>query len=158
LVLPRKYGFLTVTLKKYLEKERGKVDTKTKASNDYHIREYIKASLSDLILILKKLDDKQFLKVSAKVRKSIDVLLALFCKRFVNNAELLYPMGRIKKHNIRVGFRRFISGNESMAVIGSIFQNAVDSAFGEQFQVLILSKDACEDYEKWLAERHRDKA
>jgi hypothetical protein len=157
--LPRRHGFLTATLREYLEKGRGKVDIKTQASNDYHVREILKASLYDLIFVLQNLDDKQFNKVSSKMSEGLDILLALFCKRFVNSAGLLYPMGRIKKYNIRVGFKRWVSGNESMFLIGTMFQNAVDKAFGDdQFRVLILSKAACEDYKTWLAERHRDKA
>jgi hypothetical protein len=156
--LPRRHGFLTETLRNYLEKERAKEDSKTRATTDYHMRELLKASVNDLIFVLQNLDDTQFDKVSSKVRESLDVLLALFCKRFVDRAGTLYPMSRYKAHNIRVGFQRWLSGNESMFLIGSMFQNAVDNAFGDdQFKVLILSKDACEDYKTWLAERHRDK-
>jgi hypothetical protein len=156
--VPRRHGFLTDTLTNYLEKERGKVNSKTRASNDYHIREYLKASLNDLTFILQKLDDGQFDKVAPKVMEGLNVLLALFCKRFVNLAGLKYPVGRIKAYNIRVATKRWLYGSESMSLIGSMFQNAVDGAFGDKkFWVNIFSNAACEDYEKWLAGRHRDK-
>jgi hypothetical protein len=157
--LPRRHHCLSDTLREYLEKEREKADSKTKASNDYHIREILKASLNDLTFLMQKIDDKQFDKISSELTDSLDDLLSSFCQRLVNLAVLKYAAGRIKAYNIRVGFKRWLSANESMFLIGSLFQNAVDSAFGDKkFNVIILSNAAYQEYEIWLAERHRDKA
>jgi len=153
--LPRRHGFLTNSLKEYLKNERKTVDTKTRAVYDYHMREILKKSLDDVVFILENLDEKEFDKVASELCKNVDSFLSCFCKRYVDRAGLLYPMGRIKEQNIRVGFKRWCSGFESFYLITSLFQNAIDNAFGKGvFDVYVLSKDASKDYEKI----RRDKA
>jgi hypothetical protein len=147
--MTRRHGFLTESLKEYLETDRNAVASKTRAVYDYHLREILKKSLDDVVFVLEKLDEKEFDKVASELCKNVDRFLSCFCKRYVDRAGLLYPMGRIKEYNINVGKKRFFSCFESLTVITSLFQNAVDNAFGKGvFYVNLLSKEAMKDYKK----------
>jgi hypothetical protein len=140
-----------------LDKERGEMDSKGRAINDYHLRNIVRKTLEDLAFVFSKLENKQLKKVSETSVTQIERMLSVVADRLAQACggwRRRDSLVRIKKYRM---LAHLVTPDPSEILVG-LAQGALDLIYGEGVMVAaVYTKEGYEDYTDWWKANRKNK-